>query len=83
MTNETKGTVTPINKKPARLLPEMQIRWLMSNMDKIEQLALVVKMSDGQPLVSVSSNCSQYFLALAASILDREALKNLDLGAKA
>lgn len=78
MTNEGEaGTVTPLNKKPARLLPEMQIRWLMSYMDKVDQLALVVKFTDGNPVVSISSNCSQYFLALASAILDREALKGL------
>jgi len=74
---ERPSNVTPIGKLPARLLPEMQIRWLMSNMDKVKALAVVVDMEGQNPLVSVSTGSSPYFLSLGASILDREAIKAL------
>jgi len=69
--------VTPLGNTIARLTPEMQIRWLMSNMDRVDSLALVVRLKDEHPMVSTSSNCSQYFLSLAAAILNREALKGV------
>jgi len=69
--------VTPLGNTIARLTPEMQIRWMMSNMDRIDTLAFVLRIKDEHPIVSVSSNCSQYFLSLASAILNREALKGV------
>jgi hypothetical protein len=62
---------------PKRLLPDMQIRWLMANMDKVRSLAVVVDMVDSHPSVSISSNCTPYFLSLGSDILARESMTRL------
>lgn len=69
--------VVPIGKEPVNVTPDMLIRWLMSNMDKVQNIAIMVKMQGEHPQFTQTTNCSQYFLALAASVFQREAVKGL------
>jgi hypothetical protein len=61
----------------ARVTPEMTVRWLMSNMDRIQQIAVVFQLTNEHPGVIASDNCSQYMLALSSQVLGREALKKM------
>lgn len=69
--------VVPFKRDPYRVTPEMMIRFLMSNMDKMEYLAFACQAKDGTPMILMSSACPPSFLTLAASIFDREAMNRL------
>ena len=70
--------VVQLGKDPVRVRPEMLIRWLMSNMDKIEQLVVVGRMTDATPVVAVSDGASPYMMSMAAAILQDRALETLE-----
>jgi hypothetical protein len=69
--------VTCLPGSPARVTTEMQIRWLMANMDRVKTLALMVQIEGQNPVVSISTGCSSYYLSLASSIMEGEALRRL------
>lgn len=72
------GTVTPFPNAPKRLRPEYQIRWLMSNIDKITDLAFVVKFDGSNPMTSASDKCNPYFLTMAAMLLNEMAANSVE-----
>lgn len=78
MTSSTsESTVSALPVKVARTTPEMLVRWLMANMDRIDQLAMVVDIKDATPQVLISTSCNSYVLSLASTILSKEALNRL------
>lgn len=70
--------VTSIGKTPDHVRPEMVIRWLMSQMDQIDQLIVVAKSKGAGPMVSVSDGTSPYLIAMGAALLHDMALDKME-----
>ena len=70
--------VVGIGKDPVRVTPEMSIRWLMSQMDKVDDLIIVAKSKGQGPIVSVTTDTSPYMLAMAAALLQDLALDGME-----
>jgi hypothetical protein len=79
---EPDSKVIQFPKAPSRLRPEMQVRWLLSNVDKIEDLAFVVRFKDSNPMTSASDKTNPYFLTMASMLLNEMAAARLDLKLK-
>lgn len=81
--SEGDNKVVPIGKAPARLRPEMIIRHLLSNVDRIRDLAIVATDNDNlQPTVLVSDRTNPYLLSMAGAILQDLATKSIPGGKK-
>lgn len=78
MTDRPKATVTPIAKAPAHMRPEMLIRWLMSHIDQIDQLAVVATLGQPTPIIAITDGMSPYLIAMSASVLNDFALDAME-----
>jgi len=72
------NTVTELKKEPYRLTPEMVIRYLMQDIDKMEQIAVVCKTSGNAPRIYIANGISPYVLAAGAAMLQDAALDELN-----
>lgn len=70
--------VVSIGKAPTRVTPEMNIRWLMSVMDQVQDLIVVAKMKGGAPIVAVTTDSSPYLMAMASALLHDLALDGME-----
>jgi hypothetical protein len=57
---------------------EMVVRHLMSDLDKMEQIAVIAKTTGNAPRIYVSTNASPYIMAAGAAMLQDLALDGLN-----
>lgn len=76
---DTNDKVTSIGRHPVRILPEMTIRWLMQNMDQVQDLIVFVKLKGAVPIVSVTTDTAPSTMALAGVILHDLALDAMNV----
>lgn len=69
--------VIPFPRGQARVRPEAMVRWLLSHVDQITDLAFVVRMENTNPIVSKSDGCNPYFLTMASSLLHEQAMDSM------
>ena len=72
------STVTELKQDPFRLTPEMVIRYLMRDIDKMEQIAVVCKTNSNAPRIYISTGISPYVLAAGAAMMHDAALDGLN-----
>jgi hypothetical protein len=68
------ASVTPIGKNPDRIRAEMLVRWLLSNIDKLDHLAVVVYLKDGAFVVQTTEDMPASVLAMGSVCLHDLAL---------
>lgn len=78
MTEKEKATVTAIAPGPVHLRPEMLVRWLMSHIDQIDQLAVIATLGNPKPVIAISDGMSPYLLAMSAGLINDFALDAME-----
>lgn len=73
--------VVPFPKSPNNIRAEMTIRWLMQNMDQVEDLIVFVKTKGAAPIVSITTDTAPSVVAMAALIFQDMALDSLHTSA--
>jgi len=81
MSDETPIAVLP---PPSRLTAEMIIRYYLSQIDQLEDVAVIATFKNkGRPMISVTTDMSEYLLAFAGNVLSHLSMRGVETKKKA